>query len=327
MKWILRDLFTFITVLMLSACSGSGGSDSGSGGNLYSGNTGAAILTADNDDAFGTLMLEGSATSKTAGGASPFSADTVTEKKNMGHIEVLLNKLVDVAQQQVQTAASEKVTAKAIDTNGTCPSPAGSFTITPPTTGTSSPFTYTISFNNYCLGDLTYSTTMNGSMTMKVYFAGALSVSTITKVEIAYENLTVSNTVGSTTYSSTFSGTTILDYDGFTYPTPNSVSNTVYFGRDGKIYKITDINISSLGNISGRFYHPVHGYVDITTESTFDRNLTTGEYCGGTLRIAGKTAGGSDIATTIAVSADCATYTICYDVDSGGTCTNNVPWH
>ena len=58
----IKHAMAVLGTMLLVACGGSGG---GTPADItYSGKTSQAVLTADNDDAFGTIMLEGSASTK-----------------------------------------------------------------------------------------------------------------------------------------------------------------------------------------------------------------------------------------------------------------------
>ncbi len=168
---------------------------------------------------------------------------------------------------------------------------------------------------------------MNGTMTMSMYFTGDLSGSyTLTKLVMSYNNVTVSSSYDATTVSDTFSGDITITFagDGITIA---GFSYTAYFDRDGKTYKIENIDYSS-GSISGRFYHPDHGYVDITTDAAFTYDSTTKQYCGGVIRITGKDATDSTIYSTISVNAGCTTYTACFDVTGVNDCGSGpINWH
>lgn len=93
---------------------------------------------------------------------------------------------------------------------------------------------------------------------------------------------------------------------------------------DGKVYRIVDYTVNAnitthTVTISGRFYHPDHGYVDVTTPGPI-----TYEYCGnigsylpttGSLRVTGE---GGHYAEFHGV--DCFTYEVCLD-GPPATCT------
>ena len=148
-------------------------------------------------------------------------------------------------------------------------------------------------------------------------------------MSIRYLKMTVSDNV--TTVSEEFAGTIkITDID----PGPPTFSVSVNFKYEGKIFKIVnlavvEVNITNI-SISGKLYHPVHGYVEITTDVTdpFEYYPPTDQFCNGTLYITGKDLSGNIAAIRFTdPNTYCATYNICISVNGGPEdCDDGVSW-
>ena len=143
-------------------------------------------------------------------------------------------------------------------------------------------------------------------------------------ISIEYLKLTVRTDTEA--FSEEFSGSMTLTFDGTISNNIAGLTVTTNFQASGLTYKIENlvIDTSSGLNISGRFYHPTHGYVDVTTTTNFTLVSTNPDkYCGGTLQLTGS--GGDAIDFTADNS--CSTYTVCVTPNGGlQTCQTGLAW-
>jgi hypothetical protein len=163
----------------------------------------------------------------------------------------------------------------------------------------------TIIFNDYCVMTGVDQVTLNGS----VYASQSGQAQTM-----KMSNLSVN--VNGTEYI--VSGTFVREGTSFTMD---------FVGVDGKTYRIEDLVVQEsttvaggVNIISGRFYHPDHGYVDMHSSSPI-----VSETCGDVLRpTSGKVivegANGTDGSVEYL---GCAEYMVCTNQDS--TC-ETLPW-
>ncbi len=105
----------------------------------------------------------------------------------------------------------------------------------------------------------------------------------------------------------------------------------IYKAPDGRTYQVVGYTVAADGtshtlSITGRFYDPDYGYVDVTTP-----NLLTYTYCSttsaylptsGTIQVAGANGAWGQFS-----SVDCQGYQVCYNLDDGlGTFCQSYTW-
>ncbi len=144
-------------------------------------------------------------------------------------------------------------------------------------------------------------------------------------ISIEYLKLTVRT--DTKTFSEEFSGSMTLTFDGTISNNIAGLTVTTNFQSNGLTYKIENlvINASSVLNISGRFFHPAHGYVDVITTSNFTKvGVNPDKYCGGALRLTGSN---GDVIDFTADNS-CTTYTVCMTPSSTDlqTCQPAQTW-
>ncbi len=286
-----RALLIIGTAFLL-ACGGGGGSAGGVN------NTGPALLTADNDDAFGTLALEGSATSKNA---NPFARSyvgggTTYSKKYLSLLEQLAGRFqqdIDVALSQNQDSVSLAMVGKQVNPVVSC---GGSVAVS----------TGSVVYSNYCVGNGTFNITFNGSMSYSHENLGGEDF----RINLSFIDFSVTLKDGVDTWTQTMSGSMTFLFQGGEF----SLTFTSSFERDGKTYKIENLSLTN-GEISARLYHPDYGYVDISTDSSDPFVLFDNQFCGGTLIITGVDTAGAQVSSRMVVADDCLSYTISYASD------------
>ena len=336
-----RKLFSFLSAIGIAAVLGAcgGGDDPGNSyPNIsYTGVDTEAVINESNAADFPFVMLEGSSGSDDVANSLPFAsnldtevADGIPDQKNINRAADLVRNLINK-----KLNSGSLVSGVTQEDPGIC----GGRAITT-ATDTGTQLLGTIEFNNYCEFDFDsgFEVTAYGRMSIAIdYYLdtdGTTYVITGITMTIEYLKLTVDD--GNTRVSEEFSGTiSMTGLDPYSTD-PVSFEVSVNFKYQGQIFKVTNLNmvddISGAASISARLYHPIHGFVEVTTTDPFEYYAPTDQFCGGSLQIVGSD-GAVPPATpgtvTIDFTADatCSTYNICIQVNSDPqNCANFVPW-
>ena len=177
-----------------------------------------------------------------------------------------------------------------------------------------------VTYSDFCmkLDEFGASITMHGKMEFSGTYTGSPGYEVISAltVSIPYLKTTLVDAYG--TYADVFSGDMSFTFDASGEVV--SVSMAVNFQDGGETYRIENFTIVG-GSISGRFYHPDHGHVEVSTLVEFVETWD-GMYCGGTLVME---AGGDQL--QFSANLDCSEYEVCY-LPAGGTnsCTAWTTW-
>jgi len=314
---------------LLGACGGGGGDDPYPKMEYIGVNT-EAVIDQTNADDFPFVALEGGSSSgdvfsNLPVGASidPEFAEGIPDPENIKKAANIIGDLI-----KTQMSNSPLVSGATESITGNC---GGKATLTGSDTGSS--INASMQMDNFCqydsLSDITVK--MHGLMNITMLYHDDYIFTDFT-MSIRYLKMTVSD--GSTTVSEEFAGSIkITDID----PGPPTFSVSVNFKYEGKIFKIVNLaiiedmstNPNSI-SISGTLYHPVHGYVVITTDvaDPFEYYSTTDQFCNGTLHITGEDLSGN-IAAIRFTDPDtyCTAYNICISVNGGPEdCDNGVTW-
>lgn len=263
--------------LLLTACGSGGGGGDGGGGDgsssssgsntlSYSGITSPAAVTPDNagvlsggailvGDASGSIPLVWAVSSETSPPAKVRSVTASTAiKKALGRLDYTAS-----------SGAFAGVTESGI-LPGTCAVSPGTASYNLSWDDVTDEFSGTISFNGYCEDDET--------LTGEVSFSGNINLLTdeITALSFSTLYLMVASGSDNFTLAGSFAYTEIIT------DVSEKLSMTFVI-RDGagKIYRVENyfcvLTHDALGidhvSISGRFYHPDYGYVDILSTSDF----------------------------------------------------------
>ena len=283
MKQLLNLGIAFIFTLTLAACGGGGGggggSDAGgsSGGSSvsYTGSTAPADLTESN-----SKEVSGGATEMgNFGGSASLVAGADTETELTGR-SILNHTAINsiIKKLNADTSATAAVSNFSDSTPGSC---GGTSSISMSIDDVSYNFSGTLSFSNFCQGDIT----LNGSASL----SGNVSGSTITfTMNIA--SLVVSD-------AST----------GLVYKAENYVTAIA-----------TDTSVSYMTvTISGRFYHPTYGYVLVSTPDPLRYSGTSIWPYSGTIKVIEEGPGSVDSATLTALNS--TQYQLDVDLGNDGT--------
>ena len=260
-----RVILCAIFPLTLSACGGSGG-DGGSAGISYTGETAQASLTINNGEEISTTAYQNGGSGQGLGTVlSSVNNPAPTAQKFRPATSSVAKSLVG-AINKIELSPNTAIGNRAIETvsdsiDGDC---GGSANFTISANDVTGDFNGNFNFVNYCnLGDY-----MNGGMN----FAGNINVNTLdfTSMTMTITSLTV--TTGNDSF--TMSGNMSLD------PSDNPIAVTMNMklkdNSTEQVFWSENFSLSIWDAISyeeltmqGRFYHPDHGHVDITTPTAF----------------------------------------------------------
>lgn len=303
--------FIFITtsfLLSMYGCGGGGGDGGGaSSGITYSGITSQATI----DQTNATNIAEGAYEGGQIGG-SVGSLGAVQETKIDRPRCLQLTQAIEKAIRQIDVHAPPRVVASGATASesGTIPGACGgnaSYTVqADDTTGA---FSGNFTFNNFC----SEGTTLNGAATI----SGTININTeqLTQFTLTFQSLT--GTIG--TDSLTLNGTLKYIFQGSTSFTA-TMEMRLRDNSTGKVYWVNNfvmtVSVASdyvQFGLSGRFYDPDYGYVEISTPTLFRIDSGQDWPSQGVMIFTGKTgiAGGStkarltvNSATTFVVDAD-----------------------
>lgn len=254
----------FFVCCALLACGG-GGSGGGSGGDsslTYSGATTPASLTADNTD---TLIAESFQGALTNDSMVPFAAmagegavndnESISTPITLNLQSVFADSLSQVINtpQEGRAATLSAAAMQTSTVNGDC---GGTATYSVNYDESSGVFSGSFSYNSFCSGVVN----LSGSAT----FSGRIDNST---GHFDYFSFTFSNlTTTADGQTNTVSGSLECDFQGSDVTITTDM--VVYQSSSGHTCWLNNCTVQVSGSqmeISGRFYHPVHGFIDFIT--------------------------------------------------------------
>lgn len=255
--------------LLLTGCSGGGGSSSPTV--TYTGLTTPAVVTAANAPALTTAAVESSEnksleTSTLVIGSSA-SGDNQGRGLSLPGVATLLAGMKDMIKKPAPATAVGASNTQTIP--GTCSTNPGSATVSATDNGSTDTYinvSGSITYNNFCTpvyeeGDVVVNGTVSFSM-VGTFTSGTLTMST--------SYLTISAGGETVAYSLNFTAS-------YTDTGMTVVMSSDFQGADGKVYRVenyrVDINFDTV-TISGKLYHPDHGYVTVSTHPNLGY-----EYC------------------------------------------------
>lgn len=314
-------MMTMIIVALFTGCGGGGGG--GSAGIAYTGSTAPATLTQSNSGTLISGSYLGGNSGVIMGGvtASLTNDSTGTHRPRGIMLSQALTKFVrhsninGLLSETDVNAAVTNIPASTL--NGTC---GGTVTTSGTYNDVNGDLSLSASFSGYCEDE----TTLNGSMSITGQaVADAQSNINISNIAITLSNLTVSYTGDSFTADGSM---TIAPQQGFTYIDTNVVLTLTMLFKDNttsKVYKLENFQASvtsTIGassyddiSISGRYYDPDEGYIDLSTPATLRANLGDEWPSSGSLR-----ATGNNCSATITALSNTA-YQLDVDTDNNGS--------
>jgi len=324
-KHLIFTLLLALLALGLNGCGGGG--DDNTVVDPYKGNTSAATLTDSNKDDFAIAALDGGASASVLNpyGLSENTAPAPKKAQRASLMSMLAeqikNNVLATQAGSNPTFSGNSVTPSAIaDQQGTCPGHNGSMSVSDNSNGGT--INITMTYNNLCMGDL--ATGSEFTLSGQIAISGSFTQTGTGSITIAFKNFQMTLETATAKYTDSFSGSMTLTLENNVI---TGIKYTTVFSSDGKVYKVENLSVVKTANtltISGKFYHPVHGYVDIKTTEPFD--LISGsnppQYCSGSLQISG--AGG---VIDFTANADCTKYEVCFTPTGEiQSCVANKTW-
>lgn len=298
---LLAKSFLLSMGLTLVACGGGGGESST--GVVYTGSTSQADVDDTNTQTFASAIMDGSQDSQDNLNNLAFAVATDDSTSSQNKQYALLSTLVKQVKNNIEnnnlespnlvSAATQSQTVQ-----GTCLGKEGSFTITG--TSSSTGANVSIAYSSYCEAASGFEVTLSGSISAVVVITGS-EISSM-NITIPRLSIIVTDTNTSTTYTNEFSGAISAT---FTAGVIDSMSVSVNFIENGTVYKISGLSYTQSGpdiSISGKIYHPDHGFVNFATTEPFA--LYNDQLCDGTLEVTGANSN-----FTITADATCESYT------------------
>ncbi len=268
---ILRCVATVVAGLILSACSGGGGG--GEEGVVYTGATTQAAVTGSNAVALTTTAYQGG----NSGGSFALVGVASEPAEGVGGAVTRATSVSRVLTDAVRSARFDRHTSPPQVAVGAVESVSGS--LDPGNCGGTASFSgtandetgeirATFTFSGWCNDGVTVSGRVTAEGQVDVIAEELIAL------EFSFAVLTVSD--GTDTFRG--SGSIAVDFGA----SEAVIIDMDFAAGDGTTYRVSDLQMavapSASGEsmtITGRVYHPVHGYVDVSTPVAFD--VQTGE--------------------------------------------------
>lgn len=305
---------------LISACGGGGG---GSSGISYTGSVTPASLTSTNSATLLSGAYAGGNTAAIIGGIGTAASltNTTYDAPRRPRSLALSETLIKFVSLSATVDTPDMTSAAAVNTiptntiNGNC---GGTATINGSYNDVGGSFSMTASFNAYCQDD----TTLNGAIAA----SGNAVTNSSSGFSIANISITVSNLAASLTSGDSFTADgnlSIVPQSGYTTIATNSVITIDMLFEDNttsKTYKLANYKISQTATLSyndivitGRYYDPDEGYLDLSTPVTIHVVSTDLWPSSGGL------SGAGDNSSATITALDNITYQLDVDTDNNGT--------
>ncbi len=306
---------------LLTACGGGGGSSSSTStaaltGSTYNGANAAASITTDNADDISGLALDNAPTY-----TASVTSQTPTPTDTLLNSQQTINRVIATAMKAGESANTSKaVSSNILNGDAGC---GGSMNITAEVSDS------TLELVGFSVTANDYGVSIMGSCE---YIDGGLSLEqtgntfTITYDELSYyggeegdsiiDGEAVMTVGDADTFLTLFSGDFIFE------PTTIIITSNLVMTQGGETYKFEDLTITEIHSgfsgdseitMSGRFYHPDYGYVDIETpDALVPNDFGTVEFTEGSIRFTGES-------SSMTLSFSGSSYNVDLDEDGDGT--------
>ncbi len=298
---------TLVLIFFLASCGGGGGS-SGSNGQTstitYSGPTSQTTIDSTNAKTLATDSYDG-------GSLGGGFVSKPGNEENQSSLYSLLYYFVNEIEQSINLDIRNKPFGKTVTVSDTVIGSCGG-TLTYSLTGddTTGSLSGTFTASNYC----SLGITRNGSLTVSASYNS--STGQISSITFTLDNYSIS----SPAKSYTITGTLTLASKTLTINITLKNNTTSKTGKiENLFYTVTSGVLYSDISISGRIYHPDHGYIDITTQTTFRIYSGSSYPSSGVLVITG--ANNKSAKLTVISSTQ---YNISADLDGDGNYETNI---
>ncbi len=272
----LTSLSRLVTLLLTMGLAGCGGGGDGGGTELsYSGLTTQAVITPTNGEPIATNSYQNGMSGNEIGGAVGVIAEAEGTSTGDPRSLTLAHILKSAVDKIDTTTTSESLDVGAVGAAVTETSPAisgtcgGSSVYTITYDDVTGSFSGTFTFNSFCEDN----ETISGSMS----FSGQVNLSTASfsgAITMTFSNLTVSSggdsftTKGTITFNDNNAGSIVMTMDLLLHD--NTLDKT-YHAANYTINEQLGVGYTDI-TITGRFYDPDHGYVDLQTTTAFRTN-------------------------------------------------------
>lgn len=324
---ILKLTMALLLVVNLAGCD----EDDGPAAISYSGLTTAAVIDSDNADDLAAGAIEGGQATSVIENTDVLGAAVqvngsgpVGYSRVMAVSELLLSSLdqLDLSDQSNGVSAGT-VTTDTTTVYGTC-DVGGSADITLRFDDVSLEFSGKVIYNDYCENDVKISGTAQ--------LEGDLDDTNYTlSLDFSFDQLSVNNGVDSITLDGDISIVAPLFQD-----TTITTNLTLKDNTAEKVYKlenyvmvVTDHFTYVEAVVSGKYYDPDYGYVDLSTESNFFRMKTEKHAYAGALLVTGHEGASGGNSQAMITALDATSYLIFVDADGDGNfewCSDAINW-
>jgi len=261
-------LLSLFSLLFLAACGGDGNSLS------YTGSSAPASISTTNAE---TFVVEGLSSTSTTAGANNTSSG-VGNKARSKALAYAKSKAMSLSEGLMMAPQSYSDSEA-----GPC---GGSLSFNAIVDDVTFDMSISATFSNYCVDNVT----LSGSMNMQMILNSSTSEIT---VNMSFDNLTVVDGADSFTMSGTMVSQGLL-------ASSMTLNMIMLDNKNNEQVKLENFIVStgsSAVEFSGRMYHSVHGYVDVTTPTpmSFD---SSGYMTSGSLKFSGASSSAILSATT-----------------------------
>jgi hypothetical protein len=309
-----------MSLMLLTGCGGGGGGGAAPVGITYTGLTSQASITDSNAQVLTTEAFEGGDAGTAIGVFAGVASEGDSPIRHSRLIRFTRTLKEAMLQMDVTSAAGDPVASAVQQASETihgdldmCADGPGSATFTMSYDDVTGAFSGTMAFNGLCgAGD-----TISGA----AGFTGQLNPSTEEMLQFgfSFNNLTLSSDVDSITISGT------LSMDGQSIPMvatmdiliQNNITTQVYWVNNYTLRIIQGVGYTEI-EASGRFYHPGHGYVVVTTLEPLVVNDTDGTPSSGVLMVEGTIGSGGSLTAARLTALSSTTYLVEADTDGDG---------
>jgi hypothetical protein len=296
-----------ICAITLVACGGGGGGDGSAPTVSYTGSTLQATVTDGNASALaGGAFVSGDAgASANVLGTSEVVSQPV-QQRSIKVASVLRSAVSKIDLRSASSAAAGTIQQESNTVSGPC---GGTFSYTISVDDVTGAFNGTLSFSAYC-------EVPGESISGQVSFSGLIDLVTPSFTSLQFTATYLALTDGGKSFA--IAGTVAFSFSG---AAATVTENFAIQDGSGKVYQVqnlvitlTDTGSQKQETLSGRFYHPDHGYVDVVTTVTFVVPLGSAYPTSGSLTINGAS-GTKAVLTALADG----TYTLDIDTDGDGS--------
>lgn len=246
----MTKLISYLSIpilIFISSCGGGGGSNGGGSNITYTGSSSQAVISDTNAENLATDTYQGGAL---GGITQKPGADSQASRP----VSISILNILRQTMQKIKVPGGNRTATVSNSETGGC---GGSYSYTLTVNDSTGDFTGTFTYSGYC----SMGTISNGTLTV----SGNISGSTMS-LTITFSNYGMTTGGDSFTVTGTAAFNSLVSSTGYTL-------NLVYLDNTAsKVYKLENFVISSTSgmgyvdiSMSGRFYHPDHGYIDITT--------------------------------------------------------------